>query len=91
MRSLVFWIGAVLLLSFAANNAYGLYLRRDDYAVAASLPSSLFWIGLPLILSLACVLGALMKPREFREVFEEEPVQRQPWLDELKSPPKNEE
>ena len=92
LRSLMFFAGAAIFVALAVNNLYALYLVRDDAPLfALRLPAGLFWTGLWAILSLACVLGAVMKPREFRQVFKEEPVQRQAWLDDLNAPKKDEE
>jgi hypothetical protein len=70
----------------AANTAYGLYLARDDVTFAVRLPSALFWTGLFLVMTLAFALGAIMRPKEFHDVFKEEPVKRAAWLDELGAP-----
>ena len=91
MRALMLLMGAAVCALLAANNAYQLYLLRESYVFAVRLPAGLFWTGFFLILSAACVLGALMKPREFRQVFKEEPPPRPDWLDELSAPRKDQD
>ena len=86
LRTIAFLAGAAVFMLLAANNLYGFYLLRDSPLLVVRLPAGLFWTGVFLIGALACFLGALMKPKQYRAIFEEPPPPRAAWLDELNKP-----